>query len=258
MNWLYPLSGFAVGLIVGLTGVGGGSLMTPLLMLVFGFSPATAVGTDLLYASITKSGGSLAHSRSRTVRWNVVGHLALGSLPAALLTTVALHKLGVDTGSFNKLITTGLGIALILTAISLIFKSQLLRWVEHRFPRESGAPRNRVGITILIGALLGVLVTISSVGAGALGTLALVLLYPRMPAVQVVGTDIAHAVPLTLVAGLGHAALGTVDYSLLLSLLVGSLPGIWLGSRLSVRLPERHLRSALAAMLLIIGGKFVL
>ena len=258
MDWIYPVSGFAVGLIVGLTGVGGGSLMTPLLVLAFGISPATAVGTDLLYAALTKAGGTVAHHNRANINWRIVGLLAAGSIPASLLTVWGLHAIGTESKAFNSVVTTSLGIALILTAIAIVFRSQFSKKQAYRDPFAPLVISQRTAITTVVtGLVLGVLVTISSVGAGALGTLALFLLYPQLPTRQIVGTDIAHAVPLTLVAGLGHAALGTVDYFLLGSLLIGSLPGIWLGSHLSTHVPERVLRSALAAMLFIIGGKFV-
>jgi uncharacterized protein len=258
MAWVYPASGFIVGLIVGLTGVGGGSLMTPLLVLAFGVAPATAVGTDLLYAAITKAGGSIAHARHGTVQWRIVGLLAAGSVPAALLTTLVLNALGTSSATLRSLLTTTLGVALLLTAGAILFR-RTLQELARRQARKPGGWRERhlPAITIAVGVLLGVLVTISSVGAGALGTVALFFLYPRFEARQIVGTDIAHAVPLTLVAGLGHAAIGTVDYLLLGSLLIGSLPGIWIGSQLSARLPERYVRTALATILLVVGGKFV-
>ncbi|MGB8857556.1 MAG: sulfite exporter TauE/SafE family protein [Burkholderiales bacterium] len=258
MDWLYPLSGMVVGVIVGLTGVGGGSLMTPLLVLVFGFAPAVAVGTDLLYAAFTKMGGSVAHSRRGTVHWNIVGWMALGSVPASIVTTAFLHSLGTDATHFNSLITSSLGIALILTAGAIIFRGRLAQYAAHDAAAHPGWREKKiVPITVFTGVVLGVLVTISSIGAGALGTVALFFLYPKLRATHIVGTDIAHAVPLTLVAGLGHAALGTVNWVLLASLLVGSLPGIWIGSHLSSRVPEKWLRTALATMLLVIGGKFV-
>ncbi|MGB8339747.1 MAG: sulfite exporter TauE/SafE family protein [Burkholderiales bacterium] len=258
MDWLYPLSGLVVGMIVGLTGVGGGSLMTPLLVLVFGFAPAIAVGTDLLYAAFTKMGGSIAHSRRGTVRWNIVSLLAAGSVPASIATTAFLHSLGTGASEFNSLITSSLGIALILTAGAIIFRARLAQYAAHDAAAKPGWRENHiVPITIFTGVVLGVLVTISSIGAGALGTVALFFLYPKLKATHIVGTDIAHAVPLTLVAGLGHAAIGTVNWILLGSLLVGSLPGIWIGSHLSSHVPEKWLRTALATMLLIIGGKFV-
>ncbi len=258
MDWMYTLSGFLVGFIVGVTGVGGGSLMTPLLVLVFGIAPATAVGTDLLYAALTKMGGSWAHSKRGTVDWRVVKLLALGSLPAALLSMLLLHHLALDEKHLKSLITSVLSIALVLTALALLLKPYLQKLGRSRdgVVYELHA-HHLTGTTILTGAVLGVLVTISSVGAGALGVVVLLFLYPRLPMAKIVGTDIAHAVPLTLVAGLGHAALGTVNFGLLGSLLLGSLPGIYLGSHLGVKIPERVLRPILAAMLIIIGGKLM-
>jgi uncharacterized membrane protein YfcA len=249
-------AGFLVGALVGATGVGGGSLMTPLLVLVLGVAPATAVGTDLIYASITKMGGAWAHSRRGTVDWRVCLRLASGSVPAAALTVTFLHIADIDANSFRALVTTSLGVALILTAGALIFKERL-RALGAKRAAEHGAAEQSPLATVAIGAVLGVLVTISSVGAGALGVAALFFLYPALSAVRIVGTDIAHAVPLTLVAGLGHAALGTVDWSLLGSLLLGSLPGVYLGTVVSRRLPERLMRTVLATMLVLIGGKLI-
>ncbi len=256
MDLAYSLSGFAVGAIVGATGVGGGSLMTPLLVLLFGVSPATAVGTDLLYAAVTKAGGGVVHARHCNVRWDIVAKLAAGSLPGALLSVAILAVARIDHAALSKIVTECLGVGLILTALAIVAKNRLQRWGQ----RVSGTWRERwIGpLTVLVGLVLGILVTLSSVGAGALGVAALFFLYPRLPTVRVVGSDIAHAVPLTLVAGLGHAKLGTVDWTLLGSLLVGSLPGIWLGSTFSARIPERVLRSGLASLLIVIGGKLVL
>ncbi len=250
INPLYSASGFVVGLLVGLTGVGGGSLMTPLLVLLFGFHPATAVGTDLLYASITKAGGTVVHGLNKTVDWGVVLRLACGSLPAAGLTLLALHARGQQPSS--ALLSTVLGFALILTAISVIFRP----WVT-KFAARLGeiGPIKQTVLTILTGAVLGVLVTLSSVGAGALGVTALLLLYPKLPTVRIVGSDIAHAVPLTLVAGLGHLWMGAVNGPLLASLLVGSIPGIVIGSHFSARVPDKVLRPILAATLLLVGGR---
>jgi uncharacterized membrane protein YfcA len=257
MDFAYTLSGFAVGFIVGLTGVGGGSLMTPLLVLLFHVHPATAVGTDLLYASITKAGGSWAHARRGTVDWKIVGWLALGSVPAAVLTLLVLRNLGVDHKHFTAVITTTLGVALILTALALLFKEKLQKLAKLHDKDILHTKRLTIA-TVAVGIILGILVTVSSVGAGALGVVALFFLYPRVPTVRIVGTDIAHAVPLTAVAGIGHATMGTVDFTLLGSLLLGSLPGIYLGSMLANKIPERVLRPILALMLILIGGKFVL
>lgn len=259
MDWLYTLSGFLVGLVVGVTGVGGGSLMTPLLVLIFGISPATAVGTDLLYASLTKSLGGWVNAQRGTVDWKVVGLLSLGSFPAALITIALLKYLALDEKTMRSLVTSVLSVALLLTASALLLKGRIKKIAQ----REDGTVyelhhRHLSAATIITGIIVGTLVTISSVGAGVLGTVALLFLYPRMPAVKVVGTDIVHAVPLTAVAGIGHLALGTVDLVLLGSLLLGSLPGIYIGSHLSAKVPEAVLRPVLAIMLLIIGTRMVL
>lgn len=254
--WVYTISGFVVGAIVGLTGVGGGSLMTPLLVLMFGVSPTTAVGTDLLYAAITKSGGAWVHATRGGVDWRLVRLLASGSIPTSLATIASIHLFAVDTAALGPLITHTLGVALLLTALSIVFRDNIRRWADQRLGFGiAGAPDYCVIIT---GAILGLLVTISSVGAGAVGVTALMLLAPALPTSRIVGSDIAHAVPLTLVAGLGHASTGSVDWMLLGSLIVGSLPGIWLGSHVSHRLPERALRALLASLLLLIGGKLAL
>jgi uncharacterized membrane protein YfcA len=256
MNGLYTLSGFLVGLIVGVTGVGGGSLMTPLLVLLFGVSPATAVGTDLLYASLTKTLGGWVHGRRGTVDWKIMGLLSIGSLPAAVLTIALLKFLALDEKTLRGLVTSVLSVALLLTAAALLLKDKIRQWGR----REDGAVfelhHDHLPVaTIITGALVGVMVTISSVGAGALGMVVLLFLYPRHAPVKLVGTDIVHAVPLTALAGMGHLALGTVDLALLGSLLLGSLPGIYIGSHLSARVPEKILRRILATLLLIIGLK---
>ena len=255
MDFAYTIAGFFVGAIVGLTGVGGGSLMTPLLVLVFGIHPATAVGTDLLYAALTKCGGTAVHGFKKTVDWKITGLLAAGSLPASALTLwlVSTYAPGGLAGA-SKLISGALGAALLLTAAALVFRKRLQAFAGSH---ELHNPRITARLTVITGILLGVLVTISSVGAGALGVTALTLLYPRLPILRVVGTDIAHAVPLTLVAGLGHWMLGSVDWTLLGSLLLGSLPGIFIGSHISTKVPERVLRPILAGLLVIIGGKLI-
>jgi uncharacterized protein len=252
---LYVLSGFAVGFLVGMTGVGGGSLMTPLLILLFHVHPTTAVGTDLLYASITKTGGSLVHGLNRTIDWRIVNRLALGSIPASLLTLLAFHLLKLDQAAAGAVITRVLGVALLATALALVFRRRLLATYSRRVGVLS--ERQTFRFTILTGLVLGVLVTISSVGAGALGVTALFFLYPKLTTLRIVGSDLAHAVPLTLVAGLGHWWLGSVDWALLGSLLIGSLPGIFIGSHLSSRVPDRVLRPTLAAMLILVAGRLI-
>jgi uncharacterized membrane protein YfcA len=251
---LYALSGFLVGFLVGQTGVGGGSLMTPLLILLFNIHPTTAVGTDLLYAAVTKTLGTLVHGLNQTVDWRVVLRLASGSTPATLLTLLVLSRSGLADRQ-DGAIASILGIMLLLTAISLVFRRQFLAWVGPWV--EGVAPRRTARLTVALGAALGCLVTISSVGAGALGVTALLLLYPRSPIAMIVGSDIAHAVPLTLVAGLGHWWLGSVNWFLLGSLLCGSLPGIVLGSHTAARVPDTVLRVVLAAVLSVVGARLV-
>jgi uncharacterized protein len=252
---LFVLSGFLVGLLVGLTGVGGGSLMTPLLVLMFGVQTTTAVGTDLLYAAVTKSGGTIAHHRRGTIDWRVTRRLATGSVPAAILTLTVLYKLGVRGASSPPLVTIVLGCALILTAICVVLHRQL-RMLTATRGSEPGSRRVAL-LTISAGLVLGTLVTLSSVGAGAIGMTALVLLYPRTPIAKLVGSDIAHAVPLTLIAGIGHWLLGSVNWLLLLSLLIGSLPGVYVGSQFAARVPDRILRPILAGVLLLVGIKML-
>jgi uncharacterized protein len=246
------LSGFAVGTLVGLTGVGGGSLMTPILVLLFGIHPATAVGTDLLHAAVTKTAGTYVHASMKRVDWRIMGLLASGSLPAAVLTLFALHAFSPEPGG-SKIITVTLGVALLLTAAALILRNRLRDFSN---AHDVGSERHPA-FTIIIGAILGVVVSVSSVGAGALGISALLFLHPRLPVARIVATDLAHAVPLTLVAGIGHWLFGSVDWTLLGSLLVGSLPGIYIGSRLSGRIPEAFLRTLLAGVLLLAGGKLI-
>ena len=246
------LSGFVVGAIVGLTGVGGGSLMTPLLVLAFGIHPATAVGTDLLHAAITKAGGTYVHAKQGRVDWRITGLLALGSIPSAVVTLWTLRAVTGGLGG-SEIITTTLGIALLLTAAVLVLRSCLRRWSQTHRTEGTRHP----AFTVLTGAVLGFLVSISSVGAGALGVTALFFLYPRLSAARIVASDLAHAVPLTLVAGCGHWLFGTVDWHLLGSLLVGSLPGIFIGSQFVGRIPETVLRILLAAMLVVVGTKLI-
>ncbi len=244
---LYSSSGFAVGLLVGLTGVGGGSLMTPILILLFGIHPASAVGTDLLYAAATKTAGSLVHGYNRTVDWRVVRRLATGSVPATALTILALSFVNLNGAMARDLIPGLLTVALFFTALTFVFRDQIVRLLWVQIGRMSG--RRVAGLTVAVGAILGVLVSISSVGAGAIGVTALILLYPRLPIARIVGSDIAHAVPLTLVAGLGHWWLGSIDLHLLIPLLLGSVPGIVLGSYVVTRVPETALRLLLAGTL---------
>src|SRR3990167_803710 len=236
MDWIAIASGFGIGAIVGLTGVGGGSLMTPLLISVFKLHPALAIGTDLWFAAVTKSGGAWAHHRHGHVDRRIAGLMLAGSIPASLATVALMHFTGVTQGWAGAL-TFSLGIALLLTAVVVAYKQA---WHALGLKLERWLPERRKPVlTIASGVLLGVLVSLSSIGAGAVGATLILLLYPRLPAHRLVGTDIAHAVPLTLVAGIGHATLGHVDWSLLMWLLMGSLPGIWLGAQLTRTMSER-------------------
>jgi uncharacterized membrane protein YfcA len=239
-------------LLVGLTGVGGGSLMTPILLIFFHQPAAVAVGTDLLYAAITKSAGIFAHGKLGNIDWRIVRLLALGSVPASIITTLFLSNMDISSESAVQTIKFWLGIALMLTALSVIFRTQLAslskkgHWIN---------PTYAPVLTVILGVVLGFLVTLTSVGAGALGVTALLILYPKASITKIVGTDVAHAVPLTLVAGLGHVSLGTVDYPLLGTLLIGSIPGIWIGSHLSAKVAEHWIRLLLSLILVYVGQK---
>jgi hypothetical protein len=252
---LHAAAGLLVGLLVGLTGVGGGSLMTPLLVLVFGIHATTAVGTDLLYAAATKTVGTAVHGVSGTVDWGIVGRLAAGSVPATILTLLLLSRFEKATGASNHVITVVLGLAMIATAVAILFRRFILDFFKSRVGEMS--PRRTTILTMVLGAALGILVSLSSVGAGAIGVTVLLILYPNLPAGRLVGSDIAHAVPLTLIAGFGHWLIGSVDLHLLLSLLVGSIPGIIIGSLISSRVPDRVLRPILASAMALVGGKLV-
>jgi uncharacterized protein len=251
----FILAGFVVGFLVGLTGVGGGSLMTPILLLLFHIKPAVAVGTDLLFASATKTVGIFAHGKLGNIDWRMVRLLAFGSVPASIATILFLRTINVDSSSAIATIKFWLGIALIVTSFAVLLRNKLLELVKNDrwLPQQYVAPA-----TVILGIILGALVTLTSVGAGALGVTALIMLYPREKITTIVGSDIAHAVPLTLVAGLGHATLGTIDYSLLGTLLIGSIPGIYLGSHFSAKIAEHWVRIALAVILIYVGFKLVL
>ncbi|MDR2216333.1 MAG: sulfite exporter TauE/SafE family protein [Nevskiaceae bacterium] len=252
IEFLYALSGLVVGFIVGLTGVGGGSLMTPVLILLFGVHPATAVGTDLLYAAITKSVGTFVYGLNKAIEWSVVRRLALGSVPAAALTLLALSFMGSQTDEVGDLLARILGGILMITAVSIVFRKQIARMAMRRRELRNSS---QMLLTVLAGLVLGVLISISSVGAGAIGIAALVVLYPKLSVHRIVGSDIAHAVPLTLVAGIGHWAIGDVDWRMLLALLCGSIPGVLIASRLAPRVDERIIRWLLGIVLCIVGAR---
>ncbi len=291
MNDLYfVVAGFFVGTVIGLTGVGGGSLMTPLLIFFMGIKPHMAVGTDLLFASITKLGGTYGLWRQRLIPWPVVIRLCAGSIPASLITLAVLNEVGSEGANVQWVITHTLGVALLLTAASLLYKALKTRHLpplgmaagdvlhQHQLDLEvrpatgdshsASAPdstghdadslSDRPWLTVLFGFVIGCLVTLTSVGAGAIGVTVLMLLYPRIALARIVAADIAYAVPMTLVAGLGHASIGSVDWPLLGKLVCGSLPGIWVGSLLITRTPERIIRLILSVLLTLAGTKLVL
>lgn len=256
MTLSYIVSGFAVGLLVGMTGVGGGSLMTPLLTLLFGVPPSVAVGTDLAFASITKSAGTLTHRLRGTIRWDIVKRLCIGALPAAVLATLALKSFGTLSPQIGQIIRYSIAGSVLLTVVALIFKGRMLAWINAH-PEKQLQGNKLAAATIIAGAVLGVLVTVSSIGAGAIGATLLVMLYPRMSSAEVAGTDIAYAVPLTAIAALGHWWLGSIHWELLASLLVGSLPGITLGSWVARSVPEKFLRVLLAMTLTGVAVKLI-
>ena len=252
---LYVLSGFVVGALVGMTGVGGGSLMTPILILLFGVHPTTAVGTDLLFAASTKTLGTLVHGASRTVDWALVGLLAVGSVPATIATLFVLSRFDLHGAAAQHLVALTLGIVLLVTAAFLLAGRALRERYAGRL--ESLDPARVRVWTILLGLVMGMLVTATSVGAGAIGVTALLLLHPKMPIARIVGSDIAHAVPLTLLAGAGHWWLGSVDTKMLTTLLIGSLPGIAVGSYVAGRATDAVVRVTLAAVLIIVGVRLM-
>ncbi|SFI19623.1 hypothetical protein SAMN04515618_11357 [Collimonas sp. OK307] len=256
MTVSYVVSGFAVGLLVGLTGVGGGSLMTPLLTLLFGIHPSVAVGTDLAFASVTKVAGTVAHRSRGTVRWDIVKLLSLGALPAAVATALTLKFLGGISAEIGQVIRYSIAVSVLLTVVALLFKGKLQHWLNAH-PEKHLHGKKLAAATIVAGLTLGILVTISSIGAGAVGATILVLLYPRLSPAEVAGTDIAYAVPLTAIAALGHWWLGSIDWNLLGALLLGSVPGITIGSLAARAVPEKILRALLALTLTSVAVKLI-
>ena len=257
MTLSYVVSGFAVGLLVGLTGVGGGSLMTPLLTLLFGINPTVAVGTDLAFASITKSAGTLAHRIRNTVHWDIVIRLCIGALPAAVLAAIGLKYFGALDKHIGQVIRYAIAFSVLPTVVAIIFRGRMLAWLQ-KHPERQLQGRHQAIATIVAGAILGTLVTISSIGAGAIGATILVLLYPNLKPAEVAGTDIAYAVPLTAIAAFGHWWLGSINWELLVTLLLGSVPGITLGSLVARSVPEKFLRGLLATTLTGVAAKLVL
>jgi uncharacterized membrane protein YfcA len=258
MNIGNIIAGFGVGIAVGLTGVGGGSLMTPLLVLLFGFAPVTAVGTDLWFAAITKTVGGALHHRSGTVDWEVMRRLSMGSLPAAIATMTWMHFSGTGM-SKQGLFVHVLGGVLLLTAIVMLLRKKLQSMGRGmRTTTPESFKRVQPPLTVLAGAILGVLVSLTSVGAGAMGTVMLLYLYPlRMNPSRLVGTDIVHAIPLTIVAGTGYLLMGNVDLHLLGNLLIGSIPGVLIGTLIASRAPEVFMRTAIALILAAVSSKLL-
>ena len=250
------VSGFAVGLLVGMTGVGGGSLMTPLLTLLFGVSPSVAVGTDLAFASLTKSAGTLTHRMRGTVNWHIVKLLCAGALPSAIAATFALKAFGALSPEIGAVIRYSIAGSVLLTVVALLLRGKMLAWISAR-PERQLQGSALAACTVAAGAVLGVLVTVSSIGAGAIGATLLVLMYPRLSPAEVAGTDIAYAVPLTAIAALGHWWLGSINWSLLGTLLVGSIPGIIIGSIAARAIPERVARVMLATTLTGVAAKLI-
>jgi uncharacterized membrane protein YfcA len=257
MTLTYVVSGFAVGVLVGLTGVGGGSLMTPLLTLLFGINPTVAVGTDLAFAAITKSAGTIVHRVKKNVHWDIVKRLCIGALPAAVLATIALKYFGALDQHIGQIIRYAIAFSVILTVIAIIFRGRMQAWMNAH-PEKQLHGRIQVTATIVAGAAIGALVTVSSIGAGAIGATILVLLYPNLKPAEIAGTDIAYAVPLTAIAALGHWWLGSINWELLVMLLLGSVPGITIGSLLARSVPETFLRGLLATALTGVAAKLVL
>ena len=256
MTLSFVFSGFAVGLLVGMTGVGGGSLMTPMLTLLFGVSPSVAVGTDLAFAAITKSAGTFTHRLRGTINWHIVKLLCFGALPSAVLATLWLKEFGAFNKEIGLIIRYSIASSVLLTVAALLFKSKIMTWINAH-PEYQLQGKNLAYATIISGAVLGALVTISSIGAGAIGATLLVILYPRLSPAEIAGTDIAYAVPLTTIAAFGHWYLGSIDWTLLATLLVGSVPGITLGSWIARAVPERFLRGLLATTLTTVAAKLI-
>ncbi|MVA70099.1 TSUP family transporter [Agrobacterium vitis] len=255
---MVSLSGFFVGALVGITGIGGASLMTPLMVLLFGIHPATAVGTDLLYAAITKMAGAVVHHRHGHIRWRLVGLLALGSVPATTATLWLMSGVDRKSAHSTDLLTTSLGIMLMMTALILLFRDLLMRYeINWLQAHPSPSPRAIAIGTVVLGLVLGAVVTLTSVGAGAIGVTVLLFLYPRAAINDIVGSDIAHAIPLTLIGGIGYWVIGDVNWVLLGSLLIGSIPGIVLGSYAAPRLPEKAVRIILAVILVVVAAKLI-
>lgn len=267
VDWIeYILAGMLVGFCVGVTGVGGGSLMTPILITLFKIEPHIAIGTDLIYASISKFCGSLVHAKKMNIVWPIVLWLAIGSIPASLGTSWVLEHYLSQSTTYKSVLTMVLGFMLTLTGISIMFRSYIEKFFsrfankldEESIEQERQRLKDKRVYILIMGIILGIFVTLSSVGAGAFGVMALILMFPNMPMIRIIGSDVVHAVLLTLVAGMGHMSSGNVDFHLLMWLLVGSIPAIILGTLLSSRLPEKIIRKILGITLFALGLNFMI
>lgn len=257
---LYAAAGLFVGTMVGLTGVGGGALMTPILVLLFGQSPVMAVGTDLMFSATTKLAATASFGYSRRVDWQIVTRLAMGSIPGAAGVILWFWLMRRAPDLQNRVIPDCLAVLLAITAAGLLLQNILQRMgLRITGAWLAKAERYKIPLTVLTGLLVGVGVTLTSVGAGALGAVALLYLYPlRLPADRLVATDIAHALPVTFVAAMGHAALGHVDLQILACLLLGSIPGVLLASRAVIRIPPIVTRVMIAVMLAVVSQRMLL
>lgn len=265
----FILAGVLVGFCVGVTGVGGGSLMTPILISLFRIEPHIAIGTDLLYAAISKFCGSFVHAKKMNIVWPIVIWLAVGSIPASFATHWALENYLSQSTHYKAVLTMVLGFMLTITGLSILFRTQIEnlfnKYRKQELPDMTQdldkvklqAKDKRVAI-IIMGIILGIFVTLSSVGAGAFGIMALVVMFPNLPMIRIIGSDVVHAVLLTLVAGLGHMSSGNVDFMLLMWLLVGSIPAIIVGTLLSSRMPEKLIRKILGITLFALGVNFMI
>lgn len=259
----FILAGMLVGFCVGITGVGGGSLMTPILISLFKIEPHIAIGTDLIYASISKLCGSAVHAKKLNIVWSIVIWLSIGSIPASFATHWVLEHYLSQSAQYKALLTMVLGFMLTITGLSIVFRSQIEKFFK-RF-RDQQSPSDELSFTgkrriyiIIMGAVLGIFVTLSSVGAGAFGVMALILLFPNLPMIRIIGSDVAHAVLLTFVAGMAHMSSGNVDFHLLGWLLIGSIPAIIFGTLISSKLPEKMIRKILGITLFLLGINFIL
>lgn len=258
----FILAGMLVGFCVGITGVGGGSLMTPILIGLFKIEPHIAIGTDLIYASISKLCGSAVHAKKLNIVWPIVIWLSVGSIPASFATHWVLEHYLSQSAQYKALLTMVLGFMLTITGLSIVFRSQIEKFFK-RF-RDQQSPSDELSFTgkrriyiIIMGAVLGIFVTLSSVGAGAFGVMALILLFPNLPMIRIIGSDVAHAVLLTFVAGMAHMSSGNVDFHLLGWLLIGSIPAIIFGTLISSKLPEKMIRKILGITLFLLGINFI-